>query len=66
LATGALTGFFSEELLEPDELLLELEAALFLATTFFSSAFLFLFLVSSTDCFLDGASDEDADATFFA
>ena len=29
---------------------------------FFSSTFLALFLLSSIDCFLDGASDEEADA----
>ena len=64
LAATLVTGLseLSEESLEDEAFL-----AFFLSTltTFLSSAFLFLFLVSSIDCFLDGASDDEADTTFF-
>ena len=53
LLARTLAGFFSEEL-DEEELLLELDAFLFLST--------FLDLVLSIDCFLDGASDEEAEA----
>jgi hypothetical protein len=59
LFTGFL-AFSEEEELDEEEL----EAALFLVATFLSSAFLFLFLVSSIETFLDGASDEEAEAFF--
>jgi hypothetical protein len=59
---AAAFGFSEEE--ELDEESLELEACLFLAT-FLMSAFLSLFLESSMDCFLDGASDDEAETFFY-
>jgi hypothetical protein len=68
LATTLETGFFSDSELSEESS--DEEAAAFLetlATGFLASALAFLFLESSTDCFLDGASDEldDDDATTF-
>ena len=56
LLARTLVGFLSEELDEEELLLLELDAFLldFLST--------FLVFVLSIDCFLDGASDEEAEA----
>lgn len=57
LLAMTLDGFFSE-LEEELEELLELDAFLL---DFLSTVFLDLFLESSIDCFLDGASDEEAE-----
>ena len=60
LVATTLTGGASEEESEDESLL---DSCFF--GFFFSSTFLALFLESSRDCFLDGASDDEADAFFF-
>jgi hypothetical protein len=59
LVATTLTGSSEEESDEESE-----EESCFLVGFFLLSTFLALFLESSIDCFLDGASDDWADAFF--